>query len=104
MSSNASYNRHHLEFYLMFSIFVNTLSATTPLDISTTTTIGEIKRMISKSEKMPLRNFDLWFLDEQLSNLALTADACGITRDSFVTVSEKLLNEVIIFCILKIFI
>ena len=87
----------------MFSIFVNTLSATVPHDISPTTTIGEIKKMVSKSEKIPLRNFDLWFQDQQLSDLVLTADACGITRDCFVTISEKPLNEVIVFSFVENF-
>ena len=80
----------------MFSIFVNTLSATVPLSISPTTTVAEIKQMLSKLERMPLRHFDVWFQDQQLSDVALTADACGITRDSFVTISEKPLNHVII--------
>ena len=81
----------------MFSVFVNTLSATVPLNVSPTTTIGEIKELISKSEKIPLRNFELWFRDQQLSDKTMTADACGITRDSFITLSEKPLNQVGIF-------
>ena len=81
----------------MFSIFVNGLSATAPLDISPTITIAEIKDAISKLEKVPLRNFDLWFQDQQLSDVTLTADACGISRDSFITVSETPLNKVSFF-------
>ena len=81
----------------MFSVFVNTLSATIPLDISPTTTIGEIKKMISKLEKIPLRNFELSVHDQDLTDVTMTADACGITRDSFITVSEKPLNQVRFF-------
>ena len=78
----------------MFSVFVNTLSATIPLDISPTTTIAEIKQTISKVEKIPLRNFDLLVHDQHLTDVTVTADACGITRDCFITVSEKPINEV----------
>ena len=81
----------------MFSVFVNTLSATIPLDISPTTTIAEIKRMISKAEKIPFRNFDLLVHDQDLTDVTMTADACGITRDCFITVSEKPMNEVNFF-------
>ena len=80
----------------MFGVFVNAISATIPLDISPTTTIGEIKKVISQSQKIPLRNFELWFQDHQL-DIAMTADACGITRDCFITVSEKPLNQVNFF-------
>ena len=77
----------------MFSVFVNTLSATIPLDISPTTTIGEIKQAISKSEKIPLRNFELSVHGQHLTDVTVTADACGITRDCFITVLEKPINQ-----------
>jgi hypothetical protein len=78
----------------MFSVFVTTLSATVPLNISPTTTIAEIKKMISKAEKIPLRNFDLSVHDQDLTDVTMTADACGITRDSFITVLEKPITQV----------
>ena len=50
--------------------------------------------MISKAEKIPLRNFELSVHDQDLTDVTMTADACGITRDCFITVSEKPLNQV----------
>ena len=78
----------------MFSVFVNTLSATIPLSIAPTTTIGEIKVAICESQKMSADQFELALQDQQLTDVTRTADACGITRDCFITVLEKPTNPV----------
>ena len=78
----------------MFSVFVNALSTTIPLDISPTTTIGEMKQSISRTHNIAVRNFDLSIHGHALTDVSMMADACGITRDSFITVLEKPLNQV----------
>ena len=82
----------------MFSIFVNTISSTIPLSIAPTTTIGDIKNAICDSEKMSADQFELALQDQQLTDVTMTADACGITRDCFITVLEKPVNPVGLFC------
>ena len=84
----------------MFSVFVNTISSTIPLSIAPTTTIGEIKRAICESQKMSADQFELALQDQHLTDVTMTADACGITRDCFITVLEKPMNQVRYFMIL----
>ena len=78
----------------MWTVFVNTLSATVRLEISPNTTIGQIKKMICDSERMSADHFELSFRDQPINLLEMTADACGITQDCFITVLEKPINPV----------
>ena len=92
-SARTCHNRRILD-RKMFSVLVNTLSATIPLSIAPTTTIGDIKNAICESEKMSADQFELALQDQQLTDVTMTADACGITRDCFITVLEKPMNPV----------
>ena len=46
---------------------------------------------------MSADQFELALQDQQLTDVTMTADACGITRDCFITVVEKPVNEVSLF-------
>ena len=73
---------------------VATLSATIPLEISPSTTIGEIKQLICDSQRMSADQFDIAFQGTPCLDVAKTADACGLSRDCFLSVLEKPSNPV----------
>ena len=50
-----------------------------------------------ESQKMSADQFELALQDQQLTDVTMTADACGITRDCFITVLEKPINQVRFF-------
>ena len=50
--------------------------------------------MICDSERMSADHFELSFRDQQISHMEMTADACGITQDSYITVLENPINPV----------
>ena len=94
MQPHSSTTTDVIENRQMFSVFVNTISSTIPLSIAPTTTIGDIKRAICESQKMSADQFELALQDQHLTDVTMTADACGITRDCFITVLENPMNQV----------
>ena len=73
---------------------VAALSATVPLQISPSTTIGEIKQLICDSQRMSADQFDIAFQGTPCLELAKTADAYGFSQDCFISVLEKPVNPV----------
>ena len=48
---------------------------------------------------MSADQFELALQDQHLTDVTMTADACGITRDCFITVLENPMNQVRFFII-----